>query len=235
MPLGILNRDVIDTNFCSEYLKSTNYQFNTSICTFEHLSCYFLNEIDDESIKKVYYKTFDEAFSEARAAKTFGFISISSNFTEVLSERKFDWQPIAENFSYSNQISVYLDHTYLQFSVYIKNKLWKTFINFNKKMLQHCELDERLEDFPLQINTFYGELDDDHVMLMYPGLISLLSIQIFFFFFKFNCKFGFFAEQSSLVGSYLPSHVCHKVELKESGIEHSCLESKHQKSCSHLS
>ncbi|CAG9805440.1 unnamed protein product [Chironomus riparius] len=173
LPLGVINRDVIDTNFCSEYLKSTNYEFNTSTCTFEHLSCYFLNEIDDKSVKKIYYNSFEEAFDEAKAAKTFGFISISSNFTDVMSQRKFDWQPISENFSYSNQISVYLDHTSLQFSYYLKNKLWKTFEKFNKKMLRHCELDERLEDFPLRFNTFHGELDADHTIMMYPGLFAL--------------------------------------------------------------
>ena len=176
LPLGIVNRDVIDPNFCSEYLLSTNYEFNTSVCTFEHLSCYFLHEIDDKSVRKVYYKSFDEAFKEAKETKTFGFISISSNFTDVLSERKFDWQPIAENFSYSNQISVYLDHTNLQYSMHLINKLWKSFEKFNKKMLQHCELDERLEDTPLRFETFYAELDDDYTLLWQPLCLVMLSI-----------------------------------------------------------
>ncbi|XP_070493598.1 ABC transporter G family member 20-like [Chironomus tepperi] len=176
MPLGVVNRDVTDNSFCSGYLKSTNYEFNTSTCAFEHLSCYFLNEIDDKSIKKIYYSTFDEAMRDAKAAKTFGFISISSNFTDVISERKFDWQPISENASYSNQISVYLDHTSLQFSSYFQNKLWKTFEKFNKKLLRHCELDERLEDYPLRFETFYGELDDDHKIVMYPGFVALAII-----------------------------------------------------------
>ncbi|XP_070493900.1 ABC transporter G family member 20-like [Chironomus tepperi] len=173
LPLGVYNRDVTDINFCSEYLKSTNYEFNSSTCAFEHLSCYFLNDIEDEYIKKIYYNTFDEAFRDAKAAKTFGFISISSNFTEVIGDRKFDWQPISENSSYSNQISGYLDHTNLHFPYYIQNKLWKTFEKFNKKLLRHCGLDERLEDYPLNIETLYGELDDDHKLLMHPAYFGL--------------------------------------------------------------
>ena len=165
----------MDSNFCSEYLKSTNYEFNTSSCHFEHLSCYFLNEIEDKAIAKIYYNSFDEAFTAAKATKTYGFISISSNLTDIMSQRKFDWQPIAENFTYSNQISIYLDHSSLQFSYFLQNNLWHVFERFNKKLLRHCDLDERLEDFPLTFETFYGTLENDHTLLFFPPFFGLLS------------------------------------------------------------
>ncbi|XP_070493446.1 ABC transporter G family member 20-like isoform X2 [Chironomus tepperi] len=178
LKLGIVNYEVTDPNFCTEYLKSTNYEFNSTSCSFEHLSCYFLNELQDESAIKVYYNGFHEAFSDAKARKTYGLITIASNFTDVMSERKNDWQYITEytNFTDANLIQIYLDEVDFTISHFLHIRLFKAFERFNKKVLRQCDLNDKLEDIPVDINTLYRKIEDDNTITMMPSLFSQILL-----------------------------------------------------------
>jgi len=165
----------MNNNFCSEYLISVNYKFNSTSCFFENLSCYFLNEIVDETVIKIYYNSFDEAFTDAKAGKIQGVISIISNFTATMTERKIDWQPLAANQTSLDQIVINLDQGNLLITEFLKYRLIKIFEEFNKKVLRHCDLDENLENSPVNIEGFYGSLDNDFTMTLIPGLFAQLS------------------------------------------------------------
>jgi len=180
LQLGVVNNEVTDNNACIEYLKSTNYEFNSTSCYFENLSCYFLNEIKDESAIKVYYNSFNEAFKDTKTGKTYGFLTITSNFTNVMSERKNDWQYITEytNFTDANLIQIYLDEGDFTISSFLKIRLWKAFERFNKKLLRQCNLDEKLEDSPIEFKTFYGNLEDDFVITLMSAMFSQLSLKV---------------------------------------------------------
>ncbi|KAL7037052.1 hypothetical protein ACKWTF_009053 [Chironomus riparius] len=172
--LGIVNYEVTDQTICSKYLYSTNYELNSTSCSFQRLSCYFLNEIQDESAIKVYYDSLEEAYKEAKAGKTFGFLSISSNFTGVINERKNDWQYITEyeNFTDANLIQIHLDESDYTISLFLHIRLMKAFERFNKKVLRDCDLNDKLEDIPMEINTLYRRLEDDNIATGMPALFS---------------------------------------------------------------
>ncbi|XP_070493805.1 uncharacterized protein [Chironomus tepperi] len=169
LTIGIVNNEIPDVNFCSEYLESTNYKFINDSCYFENLSCYFLNEIKDDTATKIVYNSFDEAYQSAKAANVYGFLSIASNFTEAISKRKSDWQPLDDDV-FLDQIEVFLDHDNLQIASFLKLKLLKSFENFNRKLLRQCDLNEHLEDNPISIETYYGDFDSDYVKTMMPAL-----------------------------------------------------------------
>ncbi|CAG9805436.1 unnamed protein product [Chironomus riparius] len=169
LSIGVVNNEISDINYCSEYLKSTNYEFNNSSCNFENLSCYFLNEIRDDTAVKIGYNSFDEAYKSAKAARIYGFLSIASNFTEAITKRKSDWQALTDDV-FLDQIDVYLDHENLQIASFLKLRLFKAFEKFNKKLLQQCDLNEKLEDSPMSIETFYGDFDSDYVKTLIPAL-----------------------------------------------------------------
>lgn len=177
LKLGIVNNEIHDFRVCSEYLESTNFTFSTNSCYFENLSCYFLNEIQDSTAAKVYYNSFDEAFRDAKATSTYGFISISSNFTKGMIERKSDWQPLNKLSPDADIIQVHLDHTQLVIQSFLQYKLSKAFERLNKKVLRHCELNENLEDSPLNMNDglLYGTFEDDYTVTMMPGIFAQLS------------------------------------------------------------
>ena len=177
LSIGVVNNEISDIKFCSEYLKSTNYKFSNSSCHFENLSCHFLNEIRDDTAFKIIFNSFDEAYQSAKAAKVHGFLSIASNFTEAITKRKSDWQPLNDDV-FLDQIEVYLDHDNLQIASFLKLRLFKAFEKFNKKLLQQCDLNENLEDSPMSIETFYGDFDSNYVKTMIPALFIQLSINI---------------------------------------------------------
>ena len=181
--LGIVNYEVTDHKFCSNYLKSMNYEFNSTSCSFQHLSCYFLNELQDESAIKVYYNSINEAYKDAKTGKTSGFLTISSNFTDVIIERKNDWQYITEytNFTDANLIQIYLDESDYTISLFLHIRLMKAYERFNKKVLRQCNLNDKLEDVPMEIKTLYRNLEDNNIVTGMPALFSQLSIN------KLNC------------------------------------------------
>lgn len=177
LTIGIVNNEIQDINFCSEYLKSTNYEFSNSSCYFENLSCYFLNEIQDETATKVFFNSYEEAYQSAKAAEVYGFLSIASNFTESITKRKSDWQPLTDDV-FLDQVEVFLDHDNLQIASFLRIRLFKSFEKFNKKLLRQCDLNENLEDNPMAVETYYGDLESDYVKLMVPSLFLQLSIDI---------------------------------------------------------
>lgn len=178
LQIGIVNHEIMDSSFCSEYLESANFNFSNSSCLFENLSCHFLNEIVDETAFKVYYNSYDEAFKDAKAAKIQGIISIAPNFTAAMTERKIDWQSLDANQTDLDQIVVNLDHGNLLILRFLRHRLIKSFEAFNKKMLIHCDMDENFENPPVNIEGFHGTLNDDFTITLVPGLFAQLSIDI---------------------------------------------------------
>lgn len=176
LQIGIVNHEIMDSSFCSEYLESVNYKFSNNSCFFENLSCHFLNEIVDETAMKIYYNSYDEAFKDAKAAKIQGIISIASNFTTTMTERKIDWEPLDSNQTDLDQIVVNLDHGNLLLLRFLQHRLSKSFESFNKKLLVHCDLDENLENPPVNIEGFHGTLNDDFTVTLVPGLFAQLSM-----------------------------------------------------------
>lgn len=177
LSIGVVNNEINDINFCSEYLKSVDYEFSNNSCYFENLSCYFLNEIQDDTAEKIIYNSFDEAYQSAKATKNYGFISIASNFTEAISKRKSDWQPLTDDV-FLDQIEVYTDHGNLQIATFLQLRLLRAFERFNKKLLKQCDLNEHLEDSPMSTETFYGDMDSNYVKTMIPALFIQLSINL---------------------------------------------------------
>ncbi|KAL7037053.1 hypothetical protein ACKWTF_009054 [Chironomus riparius] len=179
LQIGIVNYEVTDQTICSEYLYSTNYEFNSTSCSFQRLSCYFLNEIQDESAMKVYHDSIDEAYKDAKAGKTIGFLIIASNFTDVISERKNDWQYITEykNFTDANLIQIHLDESDFTIKTFLYIRLLKAFERFNKKVLRQCNINDKFEDSLLRLKTFYGDFEDDYVVTLMPSVFG----QILFF------------------------------------------------------
>jgi hypothetical protein len=96
-----------------------------------------------------------------------------------MSQRKNDWQYITEytNFTDANLIQIYLDEEDYTISSFLHIRLLKAFERFNKKLLRHCNMYEKLEDFPMEIKTMYRNLEDDNIVTMMPALLSQLSIQ----------------------------------------------------------
>lgn len=96
-----------------------------------------------------------------------------------MSERKNDWQYITEytNFTDANLIQIYLDEGDFTISSFLRIRLWKAFERFNKKLLRHCNLNDKLEDSPMEIKTLYRQLEDNNIITVMPAMFSQLSIQ----------------------------------------------------------
>lgn len=182
LKLGIVDLEVDSNQFCFDYLDSTNFTFSNSSCYFENLSCHFVNEIPESIAIKIFYNSFDDALRDAKAGLTSGFVTVSSNFTNAMTQRKIDWQPLNKIQPDADIIQVYLDQTDPVVTSFFKHRLFKAFERFNKKVLQHCDLNENLEDSPINLKDglIYGTFEDDYTITMIPGMFAQLSINLHF-------------------------------------------------------
>lgn len=169
LQLGIVNSELANYADCQSYMLNNDKNYS---CAFEKLSCNFLNEIDDFVGHKIFYDTFHDAFRDARKAKLHCIISIASNFTESIVNKKLNWDLFDENSIFGNQISIYMDHTDLHIASFLEHRLFKAYERFNKKILKQCGLHENLEDLALKQETpIYGSFDLDFRYFLYPVLI----------------------------------------------------------------
>lgn len=53
----------------------------------------------------------------------------------------------------------------------IKNKLYKLFVNFQKKLFVDCKYPEKYAEVPIRFNWIYGDEDETFNNFMVPGVI----------------------------------------------------------------
>lgn len=85
-PIG-LKMGVVDDEI--NYIDCFNSSLITSIshnetCDLHKISCRFIQEFDDSVAIKTHYKSFDDAYDDAKRGKIIGFMYFARNFTESL-------------------------------------------------------------------------------------------------------------------------------------------------------
>lgn len=178
LKFGIVNNEVSE-NFCLENFEFSNLILNTSSCY--NLSCYFLNEIQDSAVIKIYYDSAEQAHREAKAGLIIGYMKISQNFTTLLNETMTDDSISAVQF--------HLDQTDLTKTTFLRRRIFKAFENFKINVLNKCNMNDMAKKLPLNVEEgmFYGSLDDSSSKTLVPGLLVQLSK--FIIIFITNCLF----------------------------------------------
>lgn len=171
LKLAIVNDEVKSYTECfNSSLITTNLHNDT--CDLNKISCRFINHINDSVAIKHYYKTFDEAYKDAKKGKVIGIIYFSKNFTEsaqaVRDEGRF-----AEDSVFNNaEIQVYMDKSNQQLIFYLEKKLLKTYLEFTEQLMVDCNYPIKLGNSPINFDTpIFGSFDGTFTDYMAPGVI----------------------------------------------------------------
>ncbi|KAG5680648.1 hypothetical protein PVAND_010142 [Polypedilum vanderplanki] len=156
LKIGIVNKEVLDPSYCKDYLRQNiSYRNEFNDCIYEHLSCHFLNEIQDEDFIKVHYNNFNDSYKDAKQGKLIAVLEIQRNFSEAL-------QYLHENFNANgiefSQVGVHLDQTDMQISTFVHNRLMKAYFKFAEKVMVGCKYNKDFVKPPLNISPMFGSL-----------------------------------------------------------------------------
>nr|XP_022905336.1 ABC transporter G family member 20-like isoform X2 [Onthophagus taurus] len=174
--LGIVN-DEHSLDTCNSYNRENTTFLHNHQCDFQQLSCRFLDDFNDEHIKKIFYTDFKVAMEDAIHGKVVGVLYISKTFTEALRERMENNHKIDNETLSLSEIKVWLDMSNRQIGLTLKSKLLAKFVHFQKKLFKDCEYLEKLIDQPLNFHYLFGNEKEEFINSMVPGI--LLSVVYF--------------------------------------------------------
>jgi hypothetical protein len=142
-------------------------------CYLKHISCRFINEIDDVNFKTFFYKSSEDAMKDVIKLKTAAILTFDRNFsnaTNVLNNYLEEDEEIDGSFTDSGNIQVQLDFTDLRIAYFIKHKIYSAYKNFAGKMMETCGLSKSLKNLPVKIDLVNNVNTKDFQL---PGVFIL--------------------------------------------------------------
>lgn len=180
-PIG-LKMGVVDDEI--NYIDCFNSSLITAFphdetCDLQKISCRFLQEFDDSVAIKTYYKSFDDAFDDAKRGKIIGFMYFARNFTESLDMVQTNGRFSDDGSADNSRIQIYMDQSDLQLTFFLQSKFYQIYKNFTQHMMSECNLPIKLGNVPVNFETpIYGSYDTDFKHSMAPPMIMVMMFYI---------------------------------------------------------
>lgn len=177
MKLGIVDDEIASYADCTNSSLITTFVHDDT-CNLHKVSCRFLNQITDDIAIKVFYKTFEEAYADAKKGNVIGIIQFSSNFTESLMEVREPGEDDEVTRS-NSKMKIYLDQTNQQLTFFLQRKLYDAFKEYSENLLIDCNLPKKLDNFPIVfLQPIYGTYEADFKQTMAPAMIMVMVFYI---------------------------------------------------------
>lgn len=171
LKLGIVDDEINSFKDCENASLITSYVHDNT-CDLHKVSCRFINQINDSVAIKHFYKSFDEAYADARRGKVMGVIYFAKNFTESLTEIRDDGRNAAEGSFINSEIQIYMDKSDQQLTFFLEKKLRQTYLEFAQGLMGDCEFPIKMGNIPIDfMNPIYGSFDGVYTDYMAPGVV----------------------------------------------------------------
>nr|XP_023029076.1 ABC transporter G family member 23-like [Leptinotarsa decemlineata] len=170
IPLGIVNDEVEDCSFVSN--------FDDSSCRFSNMSCRFLTHLNHPMISKVKCDSLEDAIENVRRGVTAGALYIPENFSSLVEQRMdtgliFDDDVVGD----LSQVKVWMDMSNMEIGESVKYKLIELFKDFQVSVLKDCGYPPEFGDVPIKMNLIFGHDQEAFTVFMIPGvMISILFL-----------------------------------------------------------
>lgn len=155
-------------------------------CDLHKVSCRFIHEFDDSVAIKQHYKSYDEAFLDAKKGKIIGFMYFANNFTESLDTVQKEGRSADDGSADNSKIQIFMDQSDLQLTFFLQSKFYQIFKNFTQHMMADCNLPIKLGNVPVNFEQpIYGSYDTDFKHSMAPPMVSLKELLLTVDLFRF--------------------------------------------------
>lgn len=171
LKVAIVDDEVSSFKDCSNTSLITTFVHDDT-CDLHKVSCRFINQINDSVAIKLYYKTYEEAYADARKGKVMAVIYFANNFTESLMNIRDDGRNSIPGSFESSEIQIYMDKSDQQLTFFLEKKLRQTYLEFAQDLMRDCEFPIKLGNVPMDFEKpIYGSYDGLYTDYMAPGIV----------------------------------------------------------------
>ncbi|CAL1673500.1 unnamed protein product [Lasius platythorax] len=163
LKLAIVNKEMFYENMSCPIARD---------CSFTHLSCRYLNFLDNDTITKEYYRDSDSAMDAVKKGDVWGILYFTENFTDALVARMALGKDSDDETLDQSEIRVWLDMSNQQIGLMLARDLQYSYRDFAKDLLSSCDQNSKLADVPIQFKEpIYGDNDPSFTDFVAPGVI----------------------------------------------------------------
>lgn len=179
LKIGIVDDEMMNYEDCFNSSLITAFVDKDDSCTLQHVSCRFLNQFNDSIAIKVPYKTYDEAYADAKRGKIIGFIHFAPNFTESLNTLQTLGREADSGSVDNSRINFRMDQSDLQLTFYMQLTFYQIYKDFVQNMMGDCNLPIKLGTIPVSFEQpIYGDFKNDFKQSMAPPMIMVMMFYI---------------------------------------------------------
>lgn len=171
LTVGIVN---LEAGNCHLYENrgAVHYYEGNFTCEFIDLSCRYLRQIDDYSIKKVYYDYLSDAENDVRKGKILGIIHFGKNFSRALQRRLEDMRFVEEENIIMGEIQIWLDMSDRQLSLYLQKELYQAYFDSFKNVTAECQIPQKFVEIPIRFeDPIYGSNKEEYRAYATPPFV----------------------------------------------------------------
>ena len=155
--IAVINHEIGSPQECLNYPLQMP-QIANGTCYQEKVSCRFLNEIRDEHMTKLYYKSTEEALKDAKRLKLVAIIEFDANFSNAsnfLINYPEEANEVDPDFLKNSEIDIRLDVADMVLALFVKKELYFSYRNFSEKLMESCGLAKSLKNLPMNIEMVH--------------------------------------------------------------------------------
>uniref|UniRef100_A0A336MEP9 CSON012244 protein n=1 Tax=Culicoides sonorensis TaxID=179676 RepID=A0A336MEP9_CULSO len=172
--IGVVNEEIANIGDCHNESLITVFKHDYD-CDWHKISCRYLNALNASVAEQIHYKTWDEAYAQARKGNIIGIIRFAPNFTESLADIHENGRK-ADNGSFdSTDIEIFLDKSDQQVTFFLERNLLVTFKEFAETLMSDCGYPKALGNVPITfMEPVYGSLNEEFTEFMAPGVVMTM-------------------------------------------------------------
>lgn len=178
LKMGIVDDEVMNYDECFNTSLITTFVHGDE-CDWHKISCRFLHELGEDIAIQKPYKTYDEAYHDAKRGKIIGFFYFAKNFTESLNAVQIDGRFTDDGSADNSRIEIRMDQSDLQLTYFTQARIYQTFGKFIQNLMVDCELPVKIGSIPISFETpIYGSYEADFKHSMAPPMIMVMMFYI---------------------------------------------------------
>ncbi|CAG9797343.1 unnamed protein product [Chironomus riparius] len=174
LKLGIVDDELGSFSECWNSSLITTHPYNDT-CDLNKVSCRFISHINDSVAIKHYYKSFDEAYVDAKKGRVMGVIYFAKNFTQSMQDIRDEASYAAEGSFENAEIKIYMDKSDQQLTFFLEKKLMQTYHEFIEKLMGDCKYPIKAGNIPIGFkDPIYGSIDGVYTDYIAPGVVMTM-------------------------------------------------------------
>jgi hypothetical protein len=146
--IGIVSSELENYSYEDCHIVKSVWFNSTDECFLNKISCDYIDQLDEESVQKHFYQSFDEAHNDAKKGKIAGFVYFAPNFTESFESRRDSGRFLDDATLNNSEIQIYLDQTNQPITFFLETILRDAYKNFSENLFAECQLPKKIGNVP---------------------------------------------------------------------------------------